>query len=119
MPPYDWSTGKPMKPLSPTPPIFDKLGKQIEVGAFIVYGSLLGRSAALKIGKVLKIAAYPKDSGYSNIAIGVQGVERNYSWDPKPGDVKLGGKGTLQFPDRCLVVNPADLPKNIQDLFAL
>ena len=43
-----------------TIPIQDILGREIKAGCIIVYGHALGRCAALKIGKVLKVKAEDK-----------------------------------------------------------
>ena len=94
----------------------DKLGKTIFEGAFIVYASLLGRSAALQIGKVLKVARAPERayaSAYeSGWRIRVQGVTTHF--DGKPELLK---PGTLMFPDRVAVIDDLDLPADVEALF--
>lgn len=95
----------------------DKLGNEITVGAYIVYGHALGRCAGLQIGKVLSIKAGPTDAGYwrnehepppPSWRIRVVSVDDNgfYGNTRKP---TLNNKGTLQFPNRILVL--ADLPE--------
>jgi hypothetical protein len=96
------------------PRIFDKLGKEITQGCYIVYGHLLGRSAGLKVGKVLAIKPAP-EGRFGEARITVRGVNDGW-YDEKPSLSE--NKGTLQFPDRCLVVNESDLPKIYSSLFA-
>jgi hypothetical protein len=93
-------------------PIYDKLGREIKPGDYIVYGHLLGRCAGLKVGKVVVIKPVPKDQ-FGESRITVMGVDDGWG-DRKPRlDSK---KGTLQFPDRILVVEKSSLPKKYLDL---
>ena len=69
----------------------DKIGQEVKVGDTIAYGHALGRCAALRIGKVLKIELI--DSSW---AIQVQGID-----DDGLG-LRLCKPGALQFPDRVV-----------------
>jgi hypothetical protein len=96
---------------------YDKIGREIKVGDFIAYGHALGRCAALAIGKVLAIK-YGPAKGYSSHmqwSITVWGVDDG--WNGK----KLNStKGTLQFPDRIIVVDtvPDEYKKLLDPLTA-
>lgn len=97
---------------------FDKVGKEIKVGSIIAYGHALDRSAALRIGKVLKITPsnpeYHYDSGFK---ITVWGVDDEWSSIyENPGLCK--SKGTLLFPDRMVVLDPAMLPPIYAELLS-
>lgn len=87
----------------------DKAGQEVRVGDYIVYGHALGRCAALKFGKVLKIETV-KDYREECWRIRVLGIEKGYS-KAKPWDIS---QGTLQFPDRTILAN-SFLPKQIKD----
>lgn len=103
----------------PTPECRDKLGALITVGSVIVYGTLLGRCAALKIGRVTKIRAVKsKWSSYKGHEwrIHVRGVEDGWAHaTPKAGD----REGVLQFPNRALVIEPEKLPDSYRQLLFL
>jgi hypothetical protein len=91
----------------------DKLGRDITVGDYIVYSSALGRCAVLKIGKVLAIK--PRKDSWDNKpcwSITVVGVY-DYGWKDKP---EIQKKGTLQFPDRTVVVSGAAIPEKYFEL---
>jgi uncharacterized protein YneR len=102
----------------------DKLGQDIQVGCYIAYGHALGRCAALKIGRVLKVATKPReawDTTSSTDRITVVGVDDDmWHWDPERYPIKLSKIGTLQFPDRVIVLNPKLVPvefKALMDAF--
>lgn len=106
-------------------PLKDKLGQPIEPGAIIAYGHALGRCAALRIGKVVKVAL---KENYSRMEprITVQGVDDDWAdWrtDDEEFDkrhpIKLTTrKGTLMFPNRTIVLNPGVIPEIYQTLLA-
>ena len=97
--------------------IFDKSGKPIMVGAYIVYGHALGRSAGLRFGKVLAIrekgpSHYPSSLD-SLASIRVIGVDDDWNTN----EPKLCSRtGTLQFPNRLLVLEAEDLPETHRQL---
>ena len=98
----------------------DKIGAELQAGDFIVYGHALGRSAGLKIGRILEIKAGPPDRPYwrnehepapPTWRIRVLGLDDR--WGAKPSLQRLT-RGTLQFPDRCCLVRGEDLPENVR-----
>jgi|SRR6185437_575849 len=92
----------------------DKCGTPITTGAFISYGHALGRCAGLRIGKVLNIKWERKGySGDSNWKITVWGVDDDWSAQK----VKLcQTRGTLQFPERIIVLPPSMVPEKFKKL---
>jgi hypothetical protein len=116
-----------------TPVVFDKIGQKLEIGSIIVYGHALGRCAALQLGKILAIKVIPKKSSKwigrdpitdkhmyeeyddADYRITVQGVGMHDNWHPdeKP---ELLRKGTLQFPSRMIVLDPAKVPQKVREL---
>lgn len=97
----------------------DKFGKAVRVGDFIVYGHAWGRSACLKLGKILKIEMVQIEKyGYREgvkwtweWSIRVQGVEDHY------GPLELSKPGTLLYPERSVKVSIDDLPEKYLNLF--
>ena len=92
----------------------DKIGQEISVGSFIVYGHALGRSAGLRLGRVLEISKGkpgPFDKGWS---IKVIGIEDNEYWDKPPEACQR--VGTLKFPERIVVLNKRKFPKNLKKI---
>lgn len=93
---------------TPTPTPLDKLDRPIHVGDFIVYGHALGRCAALKIGRVLEIKRVdPTHREGSPWRLTVVG------WDEASWREPRVSRGTLQFPDRAIVVREADVPVHV------
>lgn len=117
--------------------IYDKIGQVIKIGDTIAYGHALGRCAALQLGRVLDIkVTYEKtqrragkneagvwqweDWMEPQFRITVRGAHieqcdakagiEGYQED---GTVKILRKGTLQFPDRTIVIDPDKVPKNV------
>ena len=91
----------------------DKAGQTVKRGDYIVYGSLLGRCAALKFGKVINIKCGP---GYYNNdsllwSITVASIEHSWGTDQMEPCEK---NGTLQFPNR--IVKFDNLPQNYKNL---
>jgi hypothetical protein len=130
-------------PSTKTPVIYDKIGQPINIGDTIVYGHALGRCAALQLGRVLDIRVTFKPSqkyvGWEDDGTGkkvakyepyqkpefritVRGVEirqcdgeagvEGYKHDD---EIEVLRKGTLQFPDRMIVIDPAKVPQNVLD----
>lgn len=95
--------------------IKDKIGQNISEGSYIVYGHLLGRCAALKIGLVLKINSVI--SKYSDYHIGVIGIEEKHLWQYDVTIPCLTKQGTIQYPDRTLVLSREIVPKEYLELF--
>ena len=120
-------------PETVTPDVLDKIGQKLVVGSLIVYGHALGRCAALQLGKVLAIKVIPKvsqkwrgrdpvtnqniyeDYDNADYRITVQGVEMNDNWLPDETP-ELLRKGTLQFPSRIIVLDPANVPQKVREL---
>jgi hypothetical protein len=107
-------------------PINDFMGQPMRVGQIIVYGHALGRCAALKVGKIMKLSAEKKPAYYQNgedrieYRITVQGVEYVHTYDQATDTHgmkwELCRKGILQFPDRCKVVHDHEVPAEIKTL---
>ena len=93
--------------------VFDKLGNEITEGCYITYGHALGRCAALRIGKVLKITEHEKQYGEGvEYHFTVWGVEDERGWmkeDDEP--ILCEKKGTLLFADRIIVLKEEMLPE--------
>lgn len=96
-------------------PVLDKIGQPIQEGSYIVYGHALGRCAALKIGLVLKVAKIEARRGYSNHRITVVGVDETSHNDRRI--IYLTKLGTLQFPDRAIVLPREKIPQDHLELF--
>ncbi len=97
----------------------DKLGQPILVGSYIAYGHALGRCAAIKIGRVLKVATLPKKelSSVSPHRITVVGIDDDLVWvDPKRYPPKLSKVGTLMYPDRVIILKPSIIPTEYRAL---
>lgn len=105
------------KEILPTPVCVDKLGRIISPGSLVVYGSLLGRCAALRVGRVLKIRAikraWSRKDDDIDWRILVQGIDDKWSYHPAKLCEK---KGTLMFPDRMIVVDASALPAEYRRL---
>lgn len=106
-----------MSTLKATLPFLDKLGQTIRPGSIIIYGHALGRCAALRIGKVIRVGLKKPDIGFlygqPQERITVQGIDDERSSE-EPKLTKT--KGTLMFPDRIVVMNPSLLPEKIKKL---
>ena len=88
----------------------DKAGQTVKVGDFIVYGHALGRCAALKFGKVLKIETVKCDRR-DEWRINVRGIDD----DHYSGELKVSRIGTLMFPERTILANDF-IPQDYKDL---
>jgi len=93
---------------------YDKLDREITVGSFIVYATQVCDSARLRIGRVeaVKLVKHPWRRDDEKWHITVTGV--NEDWD---GMCSLGKKGTVQFPDRCVVIDSSMLATKYRVLF--
>lgn len=94
--------------------IYDKTGRRIDLGDFVVYGHALGRSAGLRFGKVLAIKPRPpRFHSDPAVSITVIGIEDDWSHR----EVALCSRvGTLQFPERTVVIEPERMPANLKAL---
>jgi hypothetical protein len=100
----------------------DKIGQPIVVGSYIAYGHALGRSAGIRIGRVLVIKhstepLFKDGSGRIKDVwrITVIGLDDDWSWchrEPKLCE----RKGTLQFPERMIVLAPELVPAKFRVL---
>lgn len=109
--------------------MLDRLNQEIKVGSIIAYGHALGRCAGLRIGKVLKLkqTEIGKKRGWSrekhqwietneleySYAITVMGVDDDWDFDEPKLCVR---KGTLQFPERIVVLNQSTVPEKYLNL---
>lgn len=102
----------------------DKIGQEITVGSFVVYGHALGRSAGLKIGRVLDIKSGPTDAGYwrnehepppPSWRIRMVGLDDHWCYGAMP---KRLTRGTCQFPDRMCVISADALARPIFEALA-
>lgn len=98
----------------------DKLGQEITVGSYIVYGHALGRCAALKIGRVLKVATKERgkwDSYSPTDRITVVGIDDDlWHLDHDRHPLKLSKIGTLQFSERTIVLDLKLVPAEFRAL---
>jgi len=92
----------------------DKTGKQeIEVGSYILYATTLGRSSALKFGKVVAVylpkepEAFQKKDDYSYRVVGIDD-----NWGHR--DPELCKPGTLLYENRIVVLPFEMLPDYAQ-----
>lgn len=95
----------------------DKAGREITIGAYIVYGHALGRCAGLQFGRVLNIKHTGEgkqnpwdDSPWRITVIGVD--DHGYGWQKEPELNRR--KGTLMFPERIIVLDT--LPEKVKTL---
>jgi len=105
-------------PFDPNAPARDKCGQEIKAGCFVIYGHALGRCAALKFGKILKItlkgSRYPHRPDIPEHHFSVIGVDED-NWK-NPITYSLSKKGTLQFSDRMVVIPKSMLPQEVKVL---
>lgn len=86
-----------------TPPPVDKLGHPITVGCYIIYGSLLGRSAGLNVGKVLAMTYHiPTYGGRPSWRFSVVHHEEPTSWNDYN---TVSKRGMLLYSDRIVVID--------------
>lgn len=92
----------------------DLAGRPIEVGSYIVYAALLGRSAVLKYGKV--VALIEGNDSWRGATPKVQAVTVDASINYKTQEImgfNVQNKGrpiTLSFTERMVVVDQAQIP---------
>lgn len=96
----------------------DKLGRELKPGDFIVYGHALGRSAGLKLGRLLTIDNF-EEPGYHPPLVNqcfrmrVVGIYDHFGIKPGPNQIT---KGVLKFPDRCCKVPENEVPETLKAL---
>ena len=96
----------------------DKIGQDISVGDYIAYGHALGRSAGIRIGKVLQI----KGEIHTNLRnkeetrwrIHVWGVDDDYF--PNRDLQILTHKGVLEYPTRIVRLDIEQVPSAYVEL---
>ncbi len=75
-------------------PLKDRFGHELEVGRFIVYAGLLGRSAILQFGMVRSLRP---NGQYGHSKLGIYNEH--------------GGKASLMYPSRVIAVNDSMVPE--------
>lgn len=86
----------------------DLAGNEITVGVFIVYAAALGRCSILKYGQVRELTSGTADYHRQTVAkISIVSVDHNFKLQKK------GGRHTLGFLDRVLVVGSGQLPEGV------
>lgn len=91
----------------------DKSGRELKVGDYIIYGSLLGRCAGLKYGKILELTK-AKESSYRSqyegpLKLKVVSVDDNWSHRGP----ELCKPGYLEFSERILKIQRNQIPEQI------
>lgn len=94
----------------------DKTGKQeIKVGSYIVYATTLGRSSALKFGKVISRDVPKEPEAFQNkgdYRYRVVGIDDNWTHLPP----ELNKPGTLLYETRIIVLPFEMLPDYAQKM---
>ena len=92
----------------------DKFGRDLKVGDFIAYGTLGGRCAFVRIGKVLKIQWIETSEDWGTLEhwqFCVVGVDDSWEY------LNLcDKKGYLQYPERCIILPRESIRKEYLDL---
>ncbi len=125
-------------PIAPTPTCYDLVGREIKPGVIIAYGHAIGRSAGLRIGKVIDVLAYAamryeyvtpyvygqptpnrvliEDTKNPDWRVTVQGF--NTGWNANQTATPLARLSTLMYPARMVVIgeNTTDLPDRAESL---
>lgn len=98
----------------------DLIGQEIKPGSIIAYGHALGRCAGLKIGKVLDVQTTrqerPGYKDYVTYRIRVRGIEELWNYKDGVRQLEVTKIGTLQFPNRMIVIDKLTLSDNYQEL---
>jgi hypothetical protein len=84
----------------------DKCGQEIKAGDYIVYGHALGRCAALKFGKVIRVIDRGTEAE-DRFSLHVIGINDNLL---SFGMVELTKRGTLLYGERIIVLPFEMLP---------
>lgn len=97
----------------------DKTGKtEIEVGSYVVYATTLGRSSALKFGKIIGINVPKEPEAYQNkgdFSYRVVGIDDNWYHMNKNMKPELNKPGTLLYGHRMIVLPFESLPEYAQN----
>lgn len=93
--------------------VLDKLGVPIEVGSCVIYGHAMGRSAGLRVGKVLSVGVEEVKYGERTCSIRVRGIDDDWNC---PGLTKCK-PGTLRFSKRILVIPSESLPEEFRKVW--
>ena len=95
----------------------DKIGQVIQPGAYLAYGHALGRCAGIRIGKVINLEETTRktwgDRMETIYRITVIGVSDDWGFE-KPS--LCSRKGTLQHPNRTVVIAPELVPAAYKSL---
>lgn len=88
----------------------DKSGRELQVGDYIIYGSLLGRCAGLKYGKIMELTEAKVDTWKTEhegrLKIKIVSVNDNWSHlEPE-----LCKPGYLEFSERILKITKSQIP---------
>lgn len=96
----------------------DKTGKQeIEVGSYVVYATTLGRSSALKFGKIIGISVPKEPEAFQDKgdrSYRVVGIDDNWYHMNKNMKPKINKPGTLLYGHRMIVLSFEMLPDYAQ-----
>lgn len=107
----------------------DRIGQEIKVGDYIIYGHNAGRCATLKFGQVLKIQDSPESCDTTgNMRLRVQGIDSDFSgpdgsaglnaWGGMRTAASLSKPGTLYFAERVFVLAPEQVPQWVKTLLS-
>lgn len=91
----------------------DKSGRELKVGDFIIYGSLLGRCAGLKYGKVLQLYESKGDE-YTKPKKRLKVVSVDDNWSHRGPE--LCKPGYLEFSERILKIGRNLIPESVLSL---
>lgn len=101
--------------------IKDKLGQEIKVGSYIVYGHNVGRCGGLRVGIVKEILEnkdeFRSKSSNNSYKFKIRGIDDDWNWDNYLDFSKiqlLQKDSFIQFTTRIIVLN--DLPLEYKKL---
>lgn len=104
--------------------VYDMFGRQLHPGDAILYGYNVSRSAAIKVGKILKIdfpdPGQPLHRAANRLhRIRVAGITREFLnfQDRYQTSLKVGHPGTLLFPGDIIRIEADILPPAYRDVF--
>ncbi len=95
----------------------DKIGQEISPGAYVAYGHVWGSSGGLRIGQVLSVETGVEAGGHRAglpwFKIRVWAIDDD--WAPNEPR-RLKRPGTLQYPDRIIVLPVTQVPAVYREL---